>query len=469
MLSGDSNQAMNDLENVIIFEPSKAIGALNANTGEVKNTVEDYLKAENSGNLTALKKKDFDLLITKYPDDHRSYIFRSLFYFSFTSLDVKSYDPALNDLRQALKINPNSALANYFFGTIFQKMAFWTMAAARDISNLTGKHGGFKDRTNEIALGYFKEAIRLDPKLKDAYLQAAQQLSSMERYSEAIPYYDKVVELDPNNAGAFNDRGLAKMSTNDYYGATSDFSKSIELKKSGSPSSLDQLYLFHSYQNLAEAYSKTGQYDEAIDSYNRAIGVEFGQQAILMSLTQIKFIYPELNSVSDQDLIEGLRQKYYPNISSKDFFDSVHGNTKPYEDFILAGLYAGRGDVYLSKGNVRKAKQEYSRALRNDHTYSIDRWKAIFKDLDKESSIDFNTLDFSQPNLVSVWLKTVNTGSQNSTQQNYQIDCSGRKIKLLASTSYNLYGAPINTTTEQSWESIFPETMGETLYNDLCR
>lgn len=458
ILSGNYQQAINDLETVIKSDPS--------NTNEVFNT--GGVKPEDDSSPTALQKKDFDLLVAKYPDDYRTYIFRGLFYGFFTTYDERYYTLTLNDLNDARKLNPNSALVEYFLGSVYQKAAFWTKAAWADVSN----SGGYRDKTNSVALQHFNKAIKLDPRLAEAYAQVAQSLYSLKRYLEAIPYYDKVIELEPDNAGAHNDRALGKTYIKDYYGAISDFSKAIELKKSISSVSLG---LDNTCENRAAAYVKVMNYDSAIEDFSRAIGLKFASQVFLMNVSQIRTLYPEFSDISDQDLLEGLRQKYFSNMSSADFVGNYqhdiinkHEEKKPYKEFVLGDSYTSRGDTYLLSGKFKKGAQDYSRAIYEDSTFILDRWRAISKTADTEYYVDAQTLNFSPEN-VSVWVKILNTRTQNYSQQNYQIDCSGRKIKSVSATNYDSVGNVTYKSPTQDWQSVVPESIGEVLHNGMCR
>jgi tetratricopeptide (TPR) repeat protein len=462
ILSGNYQQAVNDLETAIKSEPS--------NTNEVFNTGSP--KPDEESNPTALQKKDLDLLITKYPDDYRTHVFRGLFYSFFTTFDEKYYAHANKDLKHALETNRQSALVNYLLGNIARKATFWSKAAWSDVSDLTGAKGGFRERVNEIALNYFKEAVRLDQNFVDAYAEIAASLYSLKRYTEAIPYYDKVIELQPDNAGAYNDRALAKTYIKDYYNAISDFSKAIELKKS-TPSI--SLRLGDSYENRAAAYVKAMNYESAIEDYSRAIGLMFASQVFLMSVPQIRTLYPEFSGISDQDLLEGLRQKYFSNMSSADFVNNYqhdiinkHEEKKPYKEFVLGDLYTSRGDTYLLSGNFKNAAKDYSRGIYQGSTSILDRWRVISKTPDTEYYIDAQTLNVS-PDNFSVWVKVLNIKSQNYSRQNYQIDCSGRKIKSVSATNYDSHGNLTYRSAAQDWQSVVPETIGEVLYNGMCR
>lgn len=143
---------------------------------------------------------------------------------------------------------------------------------------------------------------------------------TLKRYLEAITYYDKLLELRPQYASAFHDRGLAKINTGDYLGGISDVSKAIELKQSHSEESLD---LENASENRAAAYVKSMNYDSAIDDYSKTIGIRFSRVLFVTMLSHIRAIYPEFNNISGKELPEGFRQKYYPNVSSTDFFNNI--------------------------------------------------------------------------------------------------------------------------------------------------
>jgi tetratricopeptide (TPR) repeat protein len=453
VFGADYRQAIIDLESAVEVNPR--------NPNEVFNT--GGVKPEEDANPTALQKKDFDTLVARYPQDYRTYMFRGLFYGSFTTYGEQYYAPTFADLNRALEVNPKSALVHYFLGTTTQKMTFWSQAAARDISDMTGAKGGYKERVHQKALQQFEAAVTLDPTFAPSYSEAADELLSLKRYSDALPYYDRVIQLQPDNSGAYNDRGLAKSNLGSFYDAISDYSRAIDLKKSHNGT-----FLGDTYENRAVAYSKTGNYDSAIEDYTRAIGLKLREQVFLMSIPQIRAMYPELSDISTDDLLEGLRQKYFPNMSQANFTGQYRKN-KQFDDFVLAELYVKRGDTYLAAQNFRKAAAEYSRAVHDDSKYAIDRWKTISKSSNMEYFIDTQTLSFTNGKVVSLWVKAQKVKSANYNQSNYQIDCGDRKIKSLSSANYDSSGSPKNSIGEQQWETIAPETLGEFLYNGMCR
>lgn len=457
VLSSDYQKALDDLEVAVKTNPDKVNDIFN--TGGTKPS--------DTSNVTVLQKDDFDALVTKYPNDYRAYMFRGLFYNSFSFFDNKYYTNASNDLKQAAKLNPSSPLPPYFLGSVAQKASTFIYSFKL---GTTSDYDKARDQINEKSLESFNQAIKLDPNFTQAYLQAAEALFSLKKYDEAIPYYDKVVEQDPNNAGALNDRGLAKTNTNNYYGAISDFSDAIRLKKSKSDSYLDM-----TYKNQADAYIKVADYDNAIADYSSAIGLEFGRGTISNTVPQIRAIYPEFKDISDQDLVEGLRQKYYPNLTSEDFAKTLKDNKDYVGGTSLAENYIARADALMKKSEFKKAVAEYARVSKANRFYKdtlvSDRWKIISKTTDTEYAIDVATLDFSKGNMASLWMKSTNLSSQNYTQQNFQIDCAERKIRSLSATDYDSMGTALGlgSQTEQAWQSIVPESIGEVLYNGMCK
>jgi tetratricopeptide (TPR) repeat protein len=448
-LFGHPADCISDLEKAVTMDVQNANEVIS--TGDVK--------PEDNTNPTSMQKADYDALIAQYPKDYRVYMLRGLFYGSF--LGEQYYFPAFEDLKKASQLNPKSALVKYFLGRITNKTTFLTEAAARDISDITGEKGGFKERTYSTALSYFKAAAELDPAFIPAHAQIAESLYSLKRYSEAIPYYDKVIELDPMNAPAYNDRGLSKTFTGNYNEAIRDFSKAIELKTLSS--------LENTYENRADAHVKLGEYDKAIADYGAAIGLSLRNLVFLMSVAQIRSMYPEFSHISDQDLLEGLRQKYFPNMSPEDFRGNYAKKDKPFDEFVIAGVYEKRGDAYLAHGHFREAIGEYSRERCICNFMPSDNWRAFRKNANTEFLIDTTTIDLQGKINPSVWIREVSPKSGAYNQENYEFDCVNQKFRLLEVMSYDSHGNQRNSSGKQNWQPIDPKTIGEILYRGLCR
>jgi tetratricopeptide (TPR) repeat protein len=452
LLTNDDQQAIADLESAIKSDPSKKI----FNNGGVK-------AEEETADRSAMQSRDFEYLVSKYPNDFRVYMARGLFYDSFAFYSESYFSPAFSDLNRAQALNPDSALVEYLLGSLYQQTTFETTAGWKDIS----ESGGYKDQQNKAALQHFQRATAIDPQFTEAWAQQAEVAYSLKRFNDAIPLYDKVIELDPARWGAYNDRGLAKSYANEYYGAISDFTDALNV---GKQNHIPNAALDSTYENRADAYLKGQDYDAAAADYGRAIGIKFSSTLFLMSLVQIRGVYPELHAISDADLLEGLRQKYYPNMSSADFVGQYQKNVKPYDEFVLAGVYEKRGDAYLGSSGFRRAANEYDRARHMDGGFVVDRWKSISKSSEKELLVDTQTLDFGGENVVSLWVKTTMPVSAAYTEEKYQIDCASRKMKSMGFVSYDSMGNPKGSRdSDKEWELIAPESVGERLANGACQ
>ena len=358
-LKGDLVSEMNDIQASIDSNPSDAIATDFFKTGGTK--------PDKSLNDTSLNLSDFDNLVKNYPNDYRSYLFRGIYYASFSTFDEEYYIPAITDINKAIEINSKSAESNYILGELYSKTIFWSKAGASDVSDVTGESGGYRDQTRDKSLSLFNQAVSIDPNYKYGYEGRAETNLELKNYAEAINDYTKEISLDPNDAGAYNDRAIAETYIYQYNQAIKDLLKAIQLKDSGTSSY--SLNVNNSYQNIADDYSKVGDYSNAIAYYSKAIGRTFASQIFLMNLDKIRSIYPELNNISDQDLLEGLRQKYFPNMSSIDFNSQIAKN-KQFDDFVLSDIYLARGDAYAKSGDLYQAKKEYIRAVKN---YPQDR------------------------------------------------------------------------------------------------
>ena len=302
--------------------------------------------------------------------------------------------------------------------------------------------------------------------MTEAWAQQAEALYSLKRFAAAITRYDKVIELDPNRWGAYNDRGLAKFYSEDYYPAISDFSEALQVKKRNhlSDSPLDD-----TYDNRAEAYMKVRDYERAISDYGHAIGLHFSSAVFLMSLPQIREIYPEFEEISDADLLEGLREKFYPYMSSANFVSEYARNTKPYKEFVLAGLYESRGNAYLDGNNFRRAASEYKRAQNVDSDYEIDRWKLISSGSHDSTYLDIRSANFDDRRAVLLWIKNLPTTPTDYTVYRYLFNCISQKMKLVRFVKYHLSGAVKESDGDEgSWQLIVPDSIGERLINGAC-
>ena len=96
-------------------------------------------------------------------------------------------------LERFVNLQPQSALANYFYA-----MTFWK------------QHGQSTDpQTVEHVEGLLTKAVTIDPKCSDAWLQLGVLQSSQRDYQKAIGYYNKAIDVNPQFAEAHYRLGVA--------------------------------------------------------------------------------------------------------------------------------------------------------------------------------------------------------------------------------------------------------------------
>lgn len=73
-----------------------------------------------------------------------------------------------------------------------------------------------------------QEAISIDPNCADAYQCAANVCMSLERYEDAIEYYQKAVKCEPNNGNRYFNLGYAQATINKIADTMVSFAKADE-------------------------------------------------------------------------------------------------------------------------------------------------------------------------------------------------------------------------------------------------
>lgn len=151
------------------------------------------------------------------------------------------------------------------------------------------------------ALRYFDIAIRHQSDYFQAYQKRGQAKYALRYYTAAIYDFDKALSLRPDNANLYLWRGLAKRYINNYQGAITDFEMLIKLASNPEVMALGYQYkgdiktcmekyeaaildydksIKHknenarAYLNRGRAKLKIEQYQEAVDDFYTALGIE---------------------------------------------------------------------------------------------------------------------------------------------------------------------------------------------------
>ncbi len=109
------------------------------------------------------------------------------------------YQGAIEDYNQAIRLDPNYALAYYGRG-----------------------HARYHLGDLQEAIADYNQAIRLDPNYTNAYNNRGNARRKLGDLQEAIADYNQAIRLDPNSAGAYNNRGNARYNLGDLQEAITD-------------------------------------------------------------------------------------------------------------------------------------------------------------------------------------------------------------------------------------------------------
>ena len=146
--------------------------------------------------------------------------FSEKFYLSLGIYEVNSgnFADAIKNFDEALKFNPELAIAYFYKGIAFHSLrnnekAFENYTKAIEIDkNMIDAYfnrGQLIVKTNpKQALDDFVSAVALDNEFIDAYYAIAAVQKTLGQYEEAVQNLDKILELDPQ---AVNAKALKKL------------------------------------------------------------------------------------------------------------------------------------------------------------------------------------------------------------------------------------------------------------------
>jgi tetratricopeptide (TPR) repeat protein len=447
---GDDAGAMRDLDT-----------AIHANLADaVRFTNSGATAPEKTASACTWTETDMDQLKQRFPNDYRAYLFAGLYYGFFSTWNEPSLKPAMDNLDKSAELNPNSALPHFYKAHVMQQGLFlksmnWSDAQRAEL--------------NQHLLGELSKALALDPNLLPAISDRAEVYFSLKQFQQAIPDYDKAISLDPKDYGAYNDRGLAKMELGNTYDAISDFGDAIRLKPR-------ELQKSDSYENRADAYLKTNQWALAIRDLTTAISLQTGGVSFLMNINQFRAIYPEYKPASDEAVARKLNQTFFPNLKYEDYSKSfLHDNVERgfFSSSTLPDLYIKRSDAYLKADDWHSAAVDFRRAANGfKRLATADRWRSIGTQQNSQLYIDMQTFDDSAITSMKLWTKQTDGAADASgpySLNQYEFNCTTRQLRTVSFARYSATGNLLASRGDGKWESSIPDTLGETLLNDMCR
>ena len=251
--------------------------------------------------------------------------------------------PAPSETVNADSVEPSVALnaaAEFFKGLTYQNRRIYEKAVAhytealklnpKLVEAFINRGNTYSSRgEHDRAIEDFTKAIELKPDYTEAYYNRGNAYREQGDFDQAIGEYTKAIELKPNYADAYHNRGFTYWEQRDYDHAIADYTKTIELNPNYT----------EAYINRGNAYREQGDHDHVIADSTKAI---------------------QLNPNHTEAYINrgsgyGGKGDYDRAIS--DFTKAIQ--LKP--DYAKA--YYNRGVVYCGKGDYNRAIPDFNKAI----------------------------------------------------------------------------------------------------------
>lgn len=172
--------------------------------------------------------------------------------YGISLIKTGNYVLAESNLKKALALSPESPTALYNLAN-----AMYLNACLVKLSEPSNEE--VTEAFIESAY-YLKEAIRVDPKMKEAYVLIGLCYREVGQYQEALFWYNKAVELF-SKVEFYNLMGRTLVEETKYSDAIEVYRRAIDYDKDS----------FITYYNIGEAYTKINDINSAMQSYEKAI------------------------------------------------------------------------------------------------------------------------------------------------------------------------------------------------------
>lgn len=151
-----------------------------------------------------------------------------------------------------------------------------------DDSPYCPKNDAEKNAMLREAVEHLKEAVRIHPGYKNAYLLLGNANNYLQQYEDAIRYYEQALKLDPGYPEATNNLGITYREAGRYYGEQKgDLQKSIQYLTKAVEHRPDE---YETVRLLGVAYGVGGNNPKAIEYFTKAVALQPDNASALFDL-----------------------------------------------------------------------------------------------------------------------------------------------------------------------------------------
>ncbi|MGE5615132.1 MAG: tetratricopeptide repeat protein [Bacillota bacterium] len=305
--------------------------------------------------------------ILKKPDvEGKSY--RSCFILANLLFEAGRFEEAEAELRNSLKLQPDSTEALNMLGKVLMKLDKPDDAIKvydqvlriepDDFQAWYGKAGAnLKLARWKAAVAAFNEAIRIKPDSYRSYYNMGMALDEMGKRKEAIEAYESAIKICPDFKEAYNNLGIALCISGRY-------EEALEIYEEGIRRNPREYSL---YFNMGMCYYEEGMYTEAISAYRAALDLK---------PDELEIYYYLGSALTEMRRYNDAIEAYSSALAIKPADGELHYN--------IAAVYAMLGRYDISFENLKRAI-EINKELRKDvlenRAFDGMRGKSEFKKL----------------------------------------------------------------------------------------
>ena len=290
------------------------------------------------------------------------------------------YKEAIADYTQAIRLNPDYALAYYNRGVAKNRLGQHLAAIADfdtairlkpDFADAYYNRGGTKSRLGQhfAAIADFDTAIRLKPDYAYAYHSRGYAKNRLGQHLAAIADYDTAIRLKPDFADVYLNRGVAKDQLRQYSAAIADFDATIRLKPD----------FAYAYYNRGATKSRLGRHFAAIADFDTALRLKPDYVKAYYNRGIAKHHLGQYSAaIADHDTAIRLKpdyvKAYYNRGIAKHHLGQYSAAIADYD--IAIRLKPDYAKAYYVRGLVKEILERFSEAKQDLRT----AWKFADKD-----------------------------------------------------------------------------------------
>jgi len=450
-IAGKYPEAIDDLEKAVLQAEIEGTRVLYANGDHPRDPSDDKIRWDMS---------EFNIFIQNFKNDYRSYLFRGIYYSNYYNRSDAFIDSALKDLVKSTVLSPTNATPHLFIGKAYLNRGYSVLGSKLSENQRMEKYRKFK----QLAINSFSKAISLRPEFSSAYVERAECYDSLKQYNLSIKDYTRAIELNKENNKNHLKLADAYISIDNYYMAIDSLDEYIKRERD------NKWTISSAYKKRGDCQLNQARAKLAIMDYTKAIEYDLMNSASMMNLAQIRRLYPEFDTESDESLYKFLHRQFSINWDYQGYVQKMKENKD--DDFYGPSnyLYEARGDAYLQANQYENGVNDFNRIFNAKPTWGnlLNRWRPIGTNGGKTSYfLDIKTVEFQSGRIGKIWIKRKHLKGYDL--EFYEIDCNKQRIREISSVGYNLKNEVVrNSEVIRPWQTVVPGSIGEDWFNGMC-